>query len=334
MAFRRFLRVSINKLGVRIMRESTYSKLRSRGSAWIPSYQASPLDPADARDLHFGNPRLIRLTERYADHPVGPSSLWEHAQLLKKTSLNYFRGDNLYIWQVSSDRMTRGLNPEASYGITAYYAERRDALGLFDVLEEDGTFGCYTFTFETGRLISRDLLDSVMEINYLASILGADYVANSNLMDIGAGYGRLAHRWLTAFSTSRVYLYDGIPTSTFLSEFYLNYRGLADRAMVVDLPDAEQNLPDENTRIATNIHSFSECTLSAVKWWLALVEKSSVEHLFIVPNSGLTSFEGINYEDEIRNIGFRLIDNRPMYETLPASRFGLGPSDYFLFARE
>ena len=68
----------------------------------------------------------------------------------------YFRGDSQYLFQ------GRGT-PEAAYALSADYAARHDALGLFETLEEDGAFGALTFPVD-GRIVSRDLLDSVLEI--------------------------------------------------------------------------------------------------------------------------------------------------------------------------
>ncbi len=49
---------------------------------------------------------------------------------------------------------------ELSYALTAYYVESIDDGGLLDRLSEDGYSGNYLFTVN-GRIVSRDLLDSV-----------------------------------------------------------------------------------------------------------------------------------------------------------------------------
>ena len=66
--------------------------------------------------------------------------------------------------------------------------------GLLPQLVEDGAFGAPIFDFPGRPPVSRDLLDSVNELLYLDRKL--DIVDRSELrvLDIGAGYGRLAHR--------------------------------------------------------------------------------------------------------------------------------------------
>jgi hypothetical protein len=105
------------------------------------------------------------------------------------------------------------------------------------------------------------------------------------VLDIGAGYGRLAHRMLTALPNIRdYYCTDAVPVSTFLSEYYLQYRELGDRAHVIPLDEIENTLKEQPVQLAINIHSFSECGTAAIDWWVKLLAKSKVRHLMIVPN--------------------------------------------------
>jgi putative sugar O-methyltransferase len=129
-------------------------------------------------------------------------------------------------------------------------------------LDEDGLFGAYTFDFNGEKLVSRDLLDSILEINFLDRHLGLARREGFNLLDVGAGYGRLAHRLATAFpGTMRIYCTDAVSESTFLCEYYLRFRGLADRTEVVPLDEIEARLRTVRIDVATNIHSFSECPM-------------------------------------------------------------------------
>ena len=53
------------------------------------------------------------------------------------------------------------------------------------------------------------------------------------MLDIGAGYGRLAHRMSAAFPQLEDYCcVDAVPESTFLSEYYLRHRGCTPPARV------------------------------------------------------------------------------------------------------
>src|SRR3546814_16107320 len=78
---------------------------------------------------------------------------------------------------------------------------RTDTLFPYTTLfrSEDGLFGCWTQRFPGHPRCSRDLLDSVNELSFLdrhLSIRGRDGL---RILDLGAGYGRLAHRAPAAF---------------------------------------------------------------------------------------------------------------------------------------
>ena len=64
-----------------------------------------------------------------------------------------------------------------------------------------------------GMLVSRDLLDSINELTFLDDELGIAQ-RNMTILDIGAGYGRLAHRATTAFENLTYLCTDAIPLSS------------------------------------------------------------------------------------------------------------------------
>jgi hypothetical protein len=153
----------------------------------------------------------------------------------------FFRGDNPYVFQSRA-----GAGPE-QHLLTWLYLKGRDHLGLLDRLRQDGDYGVCAFaTGETdaggqGRLVSRDLLDSVSELLFLDRTLGVASSRGAGVLDIGAGYGRLAHRAASAFPARPAwYCVDAVPESTFLCEYYLNRKGVDDRAGAVPLEELER----------------------------------------------------------------------------------------------
>ena len=95
-----------------------------------------------------------------------------------------------------------------------------DHLNLLDVLHEDDRFGVEIFNFH-GQTVSRDLLDSIIEITFLEKHFGFLNRRDFNVLDIGAGYGRLAHRMATAApNLGRYFCVDAVPESTFISDYY------------------------------------------------------------------------------------------------------------------
>ena len=83
---------------------------------------------------------------------------------------------------------------------------------------------------------------------------------------------------------------DAIATSTFLSEYYLGFRGVAGGTgsppRVVPLHELESTIAPGEVDIAVNIHSFSECSPAAIEAWLAFLARPTASaHLMVVPNA-------------------------------------------------
>jgi len=290
--------------------------------------------PEGARDwLRDDNPRLEELRRRYAlcDPAVTTPLIWKRGYV-EPTQVTLFRGDSPYVWELRGPNMH-----ETAYALAAYYARTIDRLGLFDRLEEDGLFGCHTFRFGD-LVVSRDLLDSVAEIYFLERHLGLSSARNLTVLDIGAGYGRLAHRLVTALPNIGSYLCaDAVPVSTFICEYYLKFRGLADRARAVPLDELAEALDRQPPDLAINVHSFSECTLEAIDWWLALIEQHRVRHLMVVPNPGdhrgtrLLTNDGRDFGPVIERHGYRLAAKDPKYLDPGVQQYAINPTHHYLF---
>jgi hypothetical protein len=302
--------------------------------------RAAPLPrpplPAGAYEvLQPDHPQLAEYERRYAGHPASDSSQWSGDYVHNTVDMTSFRANNSYVWQQwdSSDPFR--------YGLTTYYTRLHDRFRLFERLGEDGLFGAETYDVD-GVSVSRDLLDSVAELTFLEAEVGLS-AGNVTVLDIGAGYGRLAHRATTAFPNLTYLCTDAIPLSTFLSAYYLEFRGVADRASVIPLDQITDTLAGKKIDIAVNIHSFAECPLAAIEWWLSLLAENDVERLMIVPNTKdrLLSKEHnaprSEFQPLVEAAGFELVRKRPKYDDSAfMQRHGLHgsfPMFYFLFAR-
>jgi len=288
--------------------------------------------------LQPDNERLVNLRKRYRSirTPVTEPSLWSSEYINSEVNLQNFRDDCAYVWQY------RDGNDELQYILSATYAKHIDSLDLFNLLQEDKYFGAHVFNFNDQYIISRDILDSIIEINFLERNLSLSQQAGFNVLDIGAGYGRLAHRMAVALpSIKHIFCVDAIPESTFISEYYLNFRGVNDKAQVVPLYNINKTLDNNNIFLATNIHSFSECTLGAIKWWLDLLKQYQVNYLMVVPNAEqhngnkLISVENnnsrVNFLPEIESRGYKLIAMEPSYLDQSIQKFGVSPTHLYLF---
>ena len=288
----------------------------------------------DARErLRPDHPFLLDLERRYKEVSTAASvpSVWREGHV-RPEDLIYFRGDNAWVWQVRG----RNLN-ELSYALTYFYLRAHDREDLLDRLTEDETFGNFTFVFEQKR-VSRDLLDSISELYFLERHLCLFSRKGLRLMDIGAGYGRLAHRATAALSGLEKYVCtDAIAVSTFVSDYYLRFRGAYPKAEAIPLDQIESVIKKYQPEVAINIHSFSECRVEAIGWWIDLLACHGVRYLFIAPNATNCGGEKLQTNDlrEFSSIltehGYQEIVKEPKYADPVVQQHGISPTWYFLF---
>lgn len=236
-----------------------------------------------------------------------------------------FRGDNVYVWQ------TRVFQ-EIHFFVSYLFALKVDKLGLHNKLTETGSYGVETFNFD-GKLVSRDLIDSIIEINYLEEKLQFSKSSNFHILDIGAGYGRFAKRIQEGFSNIEVSCIDAIPLSTCLSRVYLESEIITGKVTVHQL-NTINVIQEGAINLAINIHSFSEMSLSSVVSWVNFLLEKKVENIFIVPNgSGLALNDGTDFGGIFEEAGYQIASVDDKFGDPDFTRFGIYPSKYFLLNR-
>jgi len=244
---------------------------------------------------------------------------------LRNLDVKKFRGDNVYVWQT---RVYRDIN----YFLSYIYALKIDKLALHTKFSESGLFGAETFTFYD-KLVSRDLIDSIIELNYLEEKLQISHIKNLHIIDIGAGYGRLAKRIQEGFEGVRVSCIDAIPVSTCLSRFYLD-EYIQNGSVAVHQLDSVEAIPKGTIKLAINIHSFSEMTINSVQYWVDFLVTKKVEYLFVVPNGpGLTLNDGRDFGELFERAGYRIIEKDSKYVDADFAKFAIYPSNYYLLKR-
>jgi putative sugar O-methyltransferase len=290
----------------------------SRRYVTVSHNSAVPLPAGAEATLRTTNPELVALQEAYDafDSPATTHTQWSSGWLKKNLSLAWFRGDNAYVWQFRQLRTAA----DARMYLALLDAESRDRLGLLRTLSEDGLFGAWTFSYGDRPAVSRDLLDSVNEINYLDAQMGLSSIEQLRVLDIGAGYGRLAHRMTEALPNVVAYdCIDGVAVSTFLCDYYVRFRGLPESVRVV--PANEHQKLSDSYDIAVNIHSFAECSLETIQWWLDRIAERRIDWLLIVPNTPpvlqSTEIDGSHkdFMPAVVKAGYELVDTRWTHES-------------------
>lgn len=301
----------------------------------VGSDAAVPLPPGARETLRRDHPRLIELEARYQalGSPLSRHTMWQEGHRTEKLDLANFRGDNVYVWQL------RGMGQQArlKYFLYGQYVRAFDTRGLLDLLIEDGQFGCWTFRYSGLPRLSRDLLDSINELYFLDRELDLFARTNLTVLDVGAGYGRLAHRMSYAVpGLTRYYCVDAVPESTFLSEYYLRHRGCQEKAIVVPLDEIAATLPTEGIDLAVNIHGFSEVGLEVISSWLDELARRDVPWLLIVPNDHerLLSWEADrsrhDYMPLLEARGYRLRCSEPIIRDPDVRELSRVKADHFL----
>ena len=117
----------------------------------------------------------------------------------------------------------------------------------------------------------------------------------------------------------------------------MRLRGVPGTVRVVPLSEVD-TLAGHYT-VAVNVHSFSECSRAAIKWWLARIAERDVEWLLIVPNTPerllSTELDG-GREDFLPDVlaaGYEVADQRPVHESAE-TRDMIGVHDEFVLFRK
>jgi hypothetical protein len=292
------------------------------------------LPPGAAEHLVDTHPDLVRLRRAYRGHPAAEHAQWAPEFVRRAVDLRYFRADGAYLWQ------RRGLGIDLKYLATAYYTRLHDPLGLHARLSDDDLFGAHTVLVDDEWRVSRDLLDSITEINLLSRLLAIESRDRLRVLDIGAGYGRLAHRLSEALpKLEAVLCADAVPESTFICDYYLRFRGVA-KARAIPLDAIEAAVDERPIDLALDIHAFGECRRAPIAWWLALLRRRRVPHVLVGADEceGAGTLTCIGDPWPRRDLlpvfaahGYRRTEVVPKYAGSSAQQNGLYPTHYHLF---
>ena len=199
-------------------------------------------------------------------------AMWEDWQDIVKRSLPNFAASPIYVQQRSQTDEDFERCAEYVAGLSKLYDHGK--------LRDVQWGGLARNTKACGK-VTRMWLDSNVECDFLHRHVPEMH--NKNVLDIGAGYGRLA----VALSkhTKSYTCVDAVPISTEVCREYVKIH-----APSVQVPALKEFLDSSDLLcidLAINIHSWNECSIEQIANWLALLKKMNVAYLFTVSNGSV-----------------------------------------------
>jgi len=137
-------------------------------------------------------------------------------------------------------------------GLIWQYATRHDHLGALQLAEP--TLGCPMPVRLRGRLISQDLAMAALDLNAMAGIVPLPEVRR--VLEIGAGYGRLAYLFASLFPSVEYTITDISPALA-MAKNYLPAVTPSGRFSFV-LPHELDAMPDRSFELIINVSSLDE----------------------------------------------------------------------------
>jgi putative sugar O-methyltransferase len=137
----------------------------------------------------------------------------------------------------------------------------------FGALQEP-TVGNPLPAYRHGRLISQDVANSALEVNAMMEALGGR--RPSSILEIGAGYGRLAYALLTLFPEATYTIIDIQPTRS-ISQWYLSQLFDPERLTFLS-PEEASSLEPGSFDLGLSVSSLGEMTEAQIDGYLRLLD--------------------------------------------------------------
>lgn len=252
--------------------------------------------------------------------------MWKDWQKTVRDALPNFAKHPIYVDQ--------GQSVEEFQKIADYVFAKTQGNLDPDGMLRDAEFGARVVETTHGKL-TRMWLDSCVEIEFLGRHMPSE--AGSNIIDIGAGYGRLAasFAFLIYWEDARYVCVDSVPVSTEVSRQYC--ARFAPKAEIPSMPDFLALHPRGHYKgidLAINVHSWNECTRAQIDGWLDLLAAMETPYLFTVSHGqNDASIEAAWYAWEPGRPSFRpLIEKR--YDVVAEESIGFSGHPHVLWRRK
>jgi len=232
--------------------------------------------------------------------------MWEDWQKTVEAALPNFAANPIYVEQLSpSDKEFDRVAKEVSEHVIHYEARLRD-VEFGGVARDTTAFGPVT----------RMWLDANIELDFLLTHF--PFSSDKKVLEVGAGYGRLAVIGRAFFA--RWACVDAVPISTKICREYCGR--FNPKVEVASLDDfcalAEPGMFD----LAVNIHSWNECSVEQVKQWLDALVFLKIPYLFTVSHGQLKTDSAYKTQEPGQPSFRHLLTER--YDLIVEESIGLG----------
>jgi hypothetical protein len=233
-------------------------------------------------NVSLSDPRLSEIEAIAARSPLSEVAMWGEWATFVKRHVGEFAGEAYYLMQ--------GM-PQEDYDRVAQYIVDHNCPRDMSQATWDCRYGAISYNTKALGPATRAWLDGVVEADYLNRHLPGG-LRHQRIIDIGAGYGRLAGIMTRLYPQLHYQCIDAVPISTFLSERYL--AELQSPAKVLTLDQTFQ------ADVAINVHSWNECSVPQIARWLDLL--ADIPYLFTVShNSAYLTYRGPSFRPLIES---------------------------------
>ena len=244
-------------------------------------------------------------------------AFWQNWQQKVVEAGEMFAGNQIFVEQQSQTY--------EEFEETALAVAGQSMVFDWDGATRDKAHGARVVTTAALGPVTRQWLDSNVEIDFLMR----HGVERPRVLDIGAGYGRLAVSY--APLCEEYVCTDAVPVSQAVCAHYLSlYAPYVDVYSPEELlsPRSEFMLPD----LAINIHSWNESSVASVEAWLDLLDRLECKRLFTVSHGQLANDSAYLCHEPGKPCFRPLLESR--YDLVAEESIGMSSHPYALWKRK
>lgn len=257
---------------------------------WIAKFTNNPKNPKQIHELHVLNAEMKKAPDIFKPSYIWKDIFEQFERVLYTNPLQNFKSQRYNTrfsdpTPISSDIYERYL--------WMYWSEikKKDSLNLLQTLDEPRLGGAKTYTIQ-GKKITHDLLQSIDEF-YAIFPYFPNNDNHSTILELGAGYGRLAYVFSKAMKNN-TYIVVDMPGSLIISQYYLSRvfskekiltfqesmkikkftkKTLSKYQIVFLTPWQLPDMSEKTVDIFINIYSFQEMTTKQISNYYILIDR-------------------------------------------------------------